>query len=679
MWIARHHNEWLSLLEVAGPFLSLPVLMRVFPQGLEEHDSEAAKRLRIAFSEWEADGRDPAIHTAWLEFVMRTALEYPDDQLLSGQALPAGLEVRIPEHGETLRPTWVLKAPGEATPRLLVSAYPREQNLNRPVQGAAWKASPDTRMMTLLHGTGVPVGLVTNGEQWMLVAAQRGETTSFVSWFAPLWSEEPLTLRAFRALLGARRFFGVSANESLPTMLAESLQNQQEVTDQLGFQVRRAVEVLIQALDRINIERQGRLLDGVGEKTLYESSLAVMMRLVFLFSAEERGLLLLGDPLYDRHYAISTLREQLREAADSHGEEILERRHDAWSRLLATFRAIYGGIAHESLRLPAYGGSLFDPDRFPFLEGRPLGTSWRDTSAFPLPVNNRTVLHLLEALQLLRVRVPGGPAETRRLSFSGLDIEQIGHVYEGLLDHTARRAAGAILGLSGAKDGEREIALETLEAKLREGEDALVEFLHEQIGRSASALRRALRQTEPPNAMLLQAACGNDAAFTARVAPFAHLLRVDTNGFPVVILPGSIYVTAGADRRSTGTHYTQRSLTEPMVKTTLDPLLYLGFDRGEEPSPERLKSAEEILKLKVCDLACGSGAFLVQACRYLAERLVEAWEIAEAQAKGKPLVIPEAGATAGHPAEQLLPRDDEERLALARRLVAERCLYGVDQ
>ena len=41
-------------------------------------------------------------------------------------------------------------------------------------------------------------------------------------------------------------------------------------------------------------------------------------------------------------------------------------------------------------------------------------------------------------------------------------------------------------------------------------------------------------------------------------------------------------------------------------------------------------------------------------------------------------MIPEASEAAGHAAEQLLPRDDEERLALARRLVAERCLYGVD-
>src|SRR5207247_6484842 len=128
-----------------------------------------------------------------------------------------------------------------------------------------------------------------------------------------------------------------------------------------------------------------------------------MMRLVFLFSAEERGLLLLGDPLWDQYYAVSTLRAQLREAADQHGEEVLERRFDAWSRLLATFRAVHSGVEHEGLRLPAYGGRLFDPDRFPFLEGRLPGTRWRESPARPLPINNRTVLQLLEALQILQV------------------------------------------------------------------------------------------------------------------------------------------------------------------------------------------------------------------------------------------------------------------------------------
>lgn len=676
MSIARHHNEWLQLVDVSGPFLSLPVLMRVLPQGLEAQDTDISRDVRLAFGEWEDSRANPAIHTAWVEFVLKQVLEYPSDYLLGGQALPNGLEARVVEHGETLRPTYALQAPQELSPRLLITVYSPNQSLSHPVSGTAWKtASPDTRMMTLLHTTGIPLGLITNGEQWMLVSARPDETSSYITWDAGLWSEEPLTLRAFRALLGVSRFFGVPESERLPAMLAESAQNQQEVTDQLGHQVRKAVEVLIQALDRINTDQQGRLLGGIDEKMLYEAALTVMMRLVFLFSAEERGLLLLGDALYDRHYAISTLRDQLREIPD---EQLLEHRHDAWGRLLATCRVIFGGVEHEALRLPAYGGSLFDPDRFPFLEGRASGTSWRSTPAAPLAVNNRTVLHLLESLQFLQVRVPGGGSEPRRLSFRALDIEQIGHVYEGLLDHTAKRARSPVLGLRGSGGDDIELPLTELEARAAAGDDPLVEFLKEKTGRSPAALRRALAQPEPPNPLMLQSVCGAADDLYQRVRRYAHLLREDTNGYPVIIHAGSVYVTSGADRRSTGTHYTPRSLTEPLVKTTLDPLLYEAVEHGEEPVPERLKTPTQILALKVCDLACGSGAVLVQSCRYISERLVEAWDRAEAGSPNTPLAVPEGLPSGAHHSERLLPRDAEERLALARRLVAERCLYGVD-
>jgi hypothetical protein len=673
---ARQHNEWLSLLEVSGPFLSLPVLLKVFPQGLDAHDSAIASNVRLAFNEWEDGRNDPAIHAAWVEFVLKNALCYPGDYLLAGQSLPAGLEARVIEHGETLRPTYALKSPQETVPRMLVVTYSPGQSLRKPVAESTWKtASPDTRMMTLLHATGVPLGLVTNGEKWLLVAATSGETTSYITWDAGLWSEEPLTMRAFHALLGIDRFFGVPENEQLPAMMAESAQNQQEVTEQLGFQVRKAVEVLIQALDRIHADQQGQLLDGVSEKALYEAALTVMMRLVFIFSAEERGLLLLGDALYDRHYAISTLRDQLRESPD---EILLENRHDAWSRLLVTCRVIYGGVEHESLRLPAYGGALFDPDRFPFLEGRPIGTSWRTHPAAPLPINNRTVLHLLESLQFLQVRVPGGGVEPRRLSFRALDIEQIGHVYEGLLDHTAKRANSPVLGFKAKEGGDVEIVLADLEQKATESDASLIEFIKDKTGRTPAAIARALKQAEPPNAIALQSVCGHVGDLYNRVRSYAHLLREDTQGYPVVIHAGSVYVTSGQDRRSTGTHYTPRSLTEPVVKTTLEPLLYRGVDEGSEATPENLISSAQILALKVCDPACGSGAFLVQTCRYLSELLVEAWGRAEAADPDTPLAIPEAIPSGAHHSEQLLPKDAEERLALARRLVAERCLYGVD-
>src|SRR6202035_4524699 len=154
-----------------------------------------------------------------------------------------------------------------------------------------------------------------------------------------------------RSLLGVHRFFSVSDGETLEAMLKDSASNQQEVTDRLRYQGPEAVEEIIRSLDRIDQDSNGELLAGIPETELYEAALTVMMRLVFLFSAEERGLLLLGDPLCDEHYAVSTLVARLQEAAAQHGEEVLERRNDAWVRLLSTFRAVYGGVQHERLKV----------------------------------------------------------------------------------------------------------------------------------------------------------------------------------------------------------------------------------------------------------------------------------------------------------------------------------------
>jgi len=707
MSIARHHAEWLSLLEIDGPFLSMPALLRAFPQGLPADDPELARELRLVYEEWLDDQGglkpDPAMHRAWVLWVLRNVLEWDDEVLiggLEGCADPRldALATAVAEQHETLRPDCALadahasrdEDGGAPAVRALIMVVPPGQGLERPLAERRWKVSPATRMMTLLHARGVRVGLLTNGERWMLVDAPKGETTAFVSWYARLWLDERLTQRAFRSVLGAERFFGVPDDETLEGLLAASADQQKEVTDQLGFQVREAVEILVDAIDRADQDRGRALLTGLAMSELYQASVTVMMRLVFLFSAEERDLLLLGDPLYDDNYAVSTLAARLREAADRYGEEVLGRRHDAWSRLLATFRAVHAGVDHDRMRLPAYGGGLFDPDRFPFLEGRPPGSRWREIAARPLPIDNRTVLHLLEALQLLRVHVPGGGgAETRRLSFRALGIEQIGHVYEGLLDHTAVRAEDAVLGLRGTKNKEPEVEVGRLEEAEQKGQGQLIRLLREETGRSASPLKKALAVEDDLDADLqskLLGACGNDEELLYRIRPYARLIREDSYGTPYVIKPKSAYVTGGTDRRATGTHYTPRSLTEPIVRRTLEPVVYRGPAEGAEREDWRLKSPAELLDLKVCDMAMGSGAFLVQACRYLSERLLEAWESAEQAAGAEPVglsgprrldITPEGEPTDDR--DRAIPRDPIDREMLSLRLIATRCLYGVDK
>jgi hypothetical protein len=680
MSITRHHADWLSLVEVSGPFVSLPVLMRAFPQGLEPRDPAQAKMLRAAYDEWHDNPTAPGKQRAWVMHVLTSVLGYPENQITEGQTLPAGLEGSMPEVGEVLRPDFALVGPaGTATagqPQLLIANYTAEQGLEKPVIGKHWKATPVTRMMELLHVANVPLGLVTNGEQWMLVYAPRGETTGYASWYGALWLDEPITLRGFHSLLGARRFFGVAADSTLLSLLKESASDQQEVTDQLGYQVREAVEVLVQSFDALDKESHRLSLKGIQPATVYDAALTIMMRLVFLFSAEERGLLHLGKPLYD-NYAVSTLQEQLQEVADRYGEEVLERRYDAWTRLLATFRAVHGGVKHQDLLMQAYGGSLFDPDRYSFLEGRTAGCKWRTALSEPLAVNNRVVLHLLNSLQRLRTKT-GGAAETRRLSFRALGVEQIGHVYEGLLDHTAVRATEVVLGIRGTRSKQPEIPLSTLEGLLAQGEDKLLDHLKEATGRSLLALRKELNNGNLLDDYKLLVACNHDGALMARLRPFVGLIREDSFERPWVVLPSSIYVTAGSTRRSTGTHYTPPSLTEPIVQHTLEPLVYVGPAEGLPKEQWKLKSPKEILNLKVCDMAMGSGAFLVQACRYVAERLVEAWENEEKAHPGQVLMTPDGKFSEGSPSERLVPAQAAERIAIARRVVADRCLYGVD-
>ena len=279
---------------------------------------------------------------------------------------------------------------------------------------------------------------------------------------------------------------------------------------------------------------------------------------------------------------------------------MLERRYDAWCRLLAAFRAVYGGVQHDRLRLPAYGGSLFDPDRFPFLEGRAPRHRTGSTTrrATRCPSTTAPCCTCWRRCRCCRCKVPGGgPAEARRLSFRALDIEQIGHVYEGLLDHTAVRADEPVLGLAGTKDKEPEIPLSvTGGASRRKGEAALVKFLKDETGRTrrrpaATALQARLSRSDDARAKRLRAACGNDEAlYAARAALCRAGPRRRLSAARSSSRRAASTSPPAPTRRATGTHYTPRSLTEPIVQHTLEPLVYVGPAEGKPREEWALRS-----------------------------------------------------------------------------------------
>ncbi|CAH0526245.1 hypothetical protein VHP8226_01703 [Vibrio hippocampi] len=675
------HADWLSLIEVSGPFLAEPILNQAFPQGLEKLDSIKKRQFRQTYDEWreviDSDVLEDLkikdkIHHQWINWVLKFGLELDEDgdgDVLKEQPqMHDSIAATVPEHQVTIKPDYAVIASDETKPYMLIQTYPSGTALSEVFPGDSWSTTPAERMAHLCRGVGTRLGLITNGEQWMFIDAPVGGITTYASWYARLWGLEPITLKAFYSLFNIGVVFnGFDEAKTLPELIDESLQHQDDVTQTLGVQVSRAVEVLIQSIDRINHDHNGELLEGVEPEELYEAGLTLMMRLVFLLCAEERGLLLLGDQAYEANYAMSTLRAKLREEASLHGDEVLSYRKNAWARLLAIFRSVYSGVEHENMRMPALGGSLFDPDRFPFLEGRKKGSSWLEEEAKPLPIDNRTVLLFLDAIQLY---------QGRTLSYRALDVEQIGYVYEGLLEQTVKRASDVTLELSGSKSCKKPwVQLGELASAALDGLPALKKLLKERTGSSPSRITNDLnKEVTDADVDKLLVACYNDMELCQRIKPYYHFLRFDAWGNPLLYPKNAFMLTTGSDRRETGSHYTPKSLTESIVTETLEAVVYVGPAEGKPREEWQLKSPEELLGLKICDPAMGSGAFLVQVCRWLAERVCESWLIAEQTG----VFVTVKGATTHDETMELLPIDAEERLIVARRLISERCLYGVD-
>jgi hypothetical protein len=361
---------------------------------------------------------------------------------------------------------------------------------------------------------------------------------------------------------------------------------------------------------------------------LYEGLLTVLMRLVFILYAEDRDLLPSrtderARELYESGYSVRGLFGILTEDA-ALNPDIMDERRGAWGRLLALFRLIHRG--HCSHLVQARGGKLFDPDAFPFLEGRD------EIADAPrvLSVSDGCILRILEGLMTLK-----GPNGRERLSYRPLDVEQIGSVYEIVMGFTVETTTGRSLAIRAGKNNRTPVFVDLEELLARKGTER-IKYMKDDADRAVSAtVAKAVGGAK--NVSELAAAL--DSIVDERASPGKH---VSASGTPIL--------QPTDERRSTGSHYTPRSLTGPIVHYALEP----AFERlGSEATPE------QILDLKVCDPAMGSGAFLVEACRAIAAKLVKSWEC-----------WPEKKPT--------IPADEDEDLH-ARRVVAQRCLYGVDR
>jgi N-6 DNA Methylase len=550
-----------------------------------------------------------------------------------GPAIPDELLVALPEHATTLKPTWAVAELGDGEQRWQLLVRVEAAGVDPDACGAldGWEATPHQRFERLLRDTGVFAGLMVTDKRLRLIYAPRGETSGHVTF--PIRSLGTVAgrpmLGGLKLLLDRSSLFTAADSHRLPTLLKKSRDAQASVSTALAEQVLGALHELLRGLDSVE-PALIRELARTRPDHIYEGLLTVLMRLVFVLYAEDRDLLPSRSDgrareIYETSYSVRGLYARLVEDAALNPDTMDERR-GGWGRLLALFRLIHRG--HRTGFVQARGGKLFDPDEFPFLEGQ----ATKDEPARILNVSDGCLLRILEGLMTLKVR--GGDRE--RLSYRTLDVEQIGSVYETVMGFTVEAAPGRVLAIKAGKNNRTPVFVALDELLAKKGKDRIKD-LKESAGRG---------QVSSAQAKAIEAANSADELAAALDS------IVDDRGSPrhAIACAGSPILQPTDERRGTGSHYTPRSLTAPIVKHALEP----AFERlGENATPE------QVLALKVCDPAMGSGAFLVEAGRVIGERLVEAW----------------ARWSGTRPA---IPADEDEELH-ARRLVAQRCLYGVDK
>lgn len=607
-----------------------------------------------------------------------------------------------------------------------------------------------SQVLQWLRGGDERLALITNGRQWRLLFTGL-DFDAWCEWEADLWFEEGTLspqVAALRILLSPALWTPTQPNEPAPLLQAilDSRKGQAELSAVLGERVREAVELLV----RTHGEVLKEICSDVDPADIYRAAVRVVMRMVVVLFAESRELLPCDNALYHGAYGLTGLLETLEKVA-ARGTNRLARSWNAWPRVLALFRLVYQGSHHPELTIPRYGGELFAPGDAATSDGISKPLAVLENACFECELmSDSDVLRLLGRITRTRIKVRQGRSSTwvpAPVDFSGLSSEYIGILYEGLLDFELKTAPAGDPVVFLAIGNQPALPLSRLEAMDDRALSNLLETMkdtsssgdEEAAEDTASDADEALdrdesldnEQSEELNEIFedeaeeAEAPSTDDERHTTRtraetwarravevgklakkprgkMTPEKRLVFEETIAKKArqlvsrVVLPGEWYLVRwGGTRKGAGTFYTRPGLAVPTVQRTLRPLAFnpptdsAGRpDREAQASAWKPKKPDEILALKVCDPACGSGTFPVAALRYLTEALYAALHHhGRLQEEGERTVVALLTGVSDleeHLSQEFLPcRPDEApfepRLkAVLRRHVVERCIYGVD-
>jgi hypothetical protein len=560
----------------------------------------------------------------------------------------------------------LLIAPDGSTLRVWCTEY--DEDLDAPTRrGAAYRFSHLQVSRRVLKVQQERVGLLTSGTELRIIILDLARADSeIIIRIDPAWKDKRATepLDSFLLLLALASPAGIRA---IPELVDKARLQQARVTKELRRQAREAVEGFLQEVLN-NPENQEKLGDLPSRHALahelWREALIVVYRLLFVLKLEATD-----DPARSFKFSTSTLWRNTfspTTALPRFVRKLLDEGTPSGNLIEQSVRKLFqmfvDGLECSELHVRPLGGSLFGPEATPLLSKLKWG--------------ERGVAWLLD--RLLWTSPKRNSQGRERVHYGSLDVEDLGRVYEALLELEPGVATEDMCRLRRHKlevvvpvaQGERYRPTDASPDAVRDGGDEETEEEAEE------------EESEEPT--------------RGRGTKVEWIERIPA---------GRFYLRVGLGRKSSGSYYTPQSFVKFLVQQTLEPLVAARSPK-EDPKPA------EILKIKVLDPAMGSGHFLVEACRFLGsklyeaarlcdERLAQALKTAEAaqndqiraQAQEQvsiyrqrlaeflppeaklsgylPSRAPEAGESSGI--------SQKQAEAICRRLVAIHCLYGVDK
>lgn len=720
-----------ELLSHGGLLVDTPRLRQLAeqePTALPAHVAEEWRRRFVAFQE------DRAATGDWVTWVLERVCGFHGGTGTWQRGNQIGTDwSRTSITGEVVRPRQLWRGSPTGTLAVFIDdEHPRigkgrgRKTVSNVLQ---WMRASNTRM-----------ALLTNGQQWRVMHAGL-DADAWCEWDADRWFEEGglgLQVNVLRLLIQPTLWTQPALDQPSPLQQAvqDSRKGQAELSALLGERVREAVELLVQA----HGEQLKTQCAEVEAADIYRAAVRVVMRMVVILFAESRNLLPRDSMLYHRAYGLNGLLEELEKHGGPKGER-LGHAYGAWPRLLALFRLVHQGSPHPALPIHAYGGELFEAGDRESTDGLRKALAVFEGACYQHQVmSDRDVRTLLERISRTKVKVRQGRGSTwvnTPVNFSDLSSEYIGILYEGLLDFELKTAPAGdpvvflavgnepalpLSRLEGMNDAQLKSLLEKMKDTSKKGdadeeEDADDEEetdaeeiateeesvpVEDETAEADSDHRHSTRTRAEEWARRVVHVAGLVNRPRGTMTPekrSAHEQAISQKARALVrrvVLPGEWFLVRwGGTRKGAGTFYTRPGLAVPTVHRTLRPLAFdapIGADgKPDTLAPAALwkpKKPEEILALKVCDPACGSGSFPVAVLRFLTEAVYTSLHHhgrinAQEDRALVALLQDRPGAPEALGTELIPARPDDETFearlkARLRRHVVERCIYGVD-